>query len=388
MYPEYTTIDCETTGACNGTFGNPFTDSNRLCVIGYGNISRSNVINLSDESIPFGRSLRTFESENIGMSVGFNWKFDAHWLRRYGVNISSTTPIWDCQLAHFIIHDQQKPLPSLEECSQYYRLEDKFIDIERDYWDKGVDTDCIPFDIVRHRVESDVKITSQLAELQWDLLKKEPGKKKLIWVSCQDQKVLEEMEWNGLKYDLELSKEEGNKIRARQKEIETSLNDIVGIAGINWGSKDQLSYILYGGTLSLKFRESFIFIYKDGSTAPKERWSKFDHLLPRRIEPLPGTEYSKGGVFSTDEDTLSKLKPRDNNTKNIIFLMQEYRTLDKIVSTYFHGIPKLYEEMEWIKNIIHGQLNSVVTRTGRLSSSKPNQQNMDYEIRKCIISRF
>ena len=227
-YPNYITFDCETTGATNGTFGNPFTDGNRLCVVGYGTSSRHNVLNLLDPRIPTGPSLQSFGrnfADPSVISVAFNWKFDAHWLRRYGVTIHAS--VWDCQLAHFIIHDQTIPLPSLADVAQFYGLEDKYIDIETEYWDRGIDNDNVPIDVLEHRVKSDVRITSQLFELQIDLLKREPGKKNLIWLACQDQKILEEMEWNGLAYDLELSLALGDKDLLEIAEIDTKLNQII-----------------------------------------------------------------------------------------------------------------------------------------------------------------
>ena len=158
--------------------------------------------------------------------------------------------------------------------------------------------------------------------------------------------------------------------------------------GINWNSKDHLSCILYGGTLKFNEREEYTFVYKDGSTKAKTRWVTKELICSRRVQPLRGTEYAKGGVYSTDEDTLLKLKPKDQETKNIILLIQKRRKLSKRCGTYYHGIPKLYESMGWTNETIHGKLNSAVAKTGRLSSSSPNQQNMDHEIRKCIISRY
>lgn len=389
LYPKYLTWDVECTGATNGTFGNPFTDSNRLCVVGYGDSSGCSVLNLLDPRIPTGPSLQSFGRNFANpslISVAFNWKFDAHWLRRYGVRINAAA--WDCQLAHFIIHDQQNPLPSLEDVASYYGVGEKYVDIEHTYWGKGIDNDAVPIEVLETRVQSDVRLTSSIFELQIDQLQKDPRKKNLIWLACQDQKILAEMEWNGLKYDIKQSLEEGDKIRGRQKEISRELSDVSGVQDINWNSKDHLSCVLFGGELKVDFKEDYIFIYKDGSTKPKTRWQQRVTNCPRRLEPLRGTEYSKGGVFSTDADTLLKLKPKDRTTRRIIELIQEYRKLDKQVGTYYHGIPKLYTEMGWTNQVIHGQLNSSVAKTGRLSSSRPNQQNMDHEIRKCIVSRF
>jgi len=48
----------------------------------------------------------------------------------------------------------------------------------------------------------------------------------------------------------------------------------------------------------------------------------------------------------------------------------------------------LIEEQNWKRNMIYGQLNQCVARTGRLSSSKPNLQNFDGEIKTLFYSRY
>ena len=386
---EYLTIDVETTGATNGTFGNPFTDGNKLVSVGYGNAGGSGSIDMAPATL--GQKIeqcRAVISNDIPLFVGFNFKFDLHWLRRYSILGKFKCPIWDCQLAEFIIGNQTNPYPSLEETVAKYGLGEKYIDIETEYWNKGIDTDMIPYDIVKTRVESDIILTSKLFELQKEELKGSPNKKKLIWVSCQDQLVLQEMEWNGLKYDLQLSIEEGNQLRREQERINERLYELVPIPQINWGSGDHLSAILYGGILAYDAKEEFIFTYKDGRTKLKERKKRFEIQMDRRVDPLPKTELAKEGYFSTGEPVLKKLKPKDKETKEILELVQAYAKLDKRVGTYYHGLPKLYEEMQWTNSILHGNLNSVVAATGRLSSTKPNQQNMDHEIRKCIVTRF
>ena len=58
------------------------------------------------------------------------------------------------------------------------------------------------------------------------------------------------------------------------------------------------------------------------------------------------------------------------------------------MTTYYQGLPKLITEMNWEYGKIHGQLNQCVARTGRLSSSKPNLQNFDSEIKNLFGSRY
>ena len=63
-------------------------------------------------------------------------------------------------------------------------------------------------------------------------------------------------------------------------------------------------------------------------------------------------------------------------------------TLEKRRSTYYIGLTKLIDTMKWKHNTIHGQLNQCVAKTGRLSSSKPNLQNFDGEIKTLFTTRY
>ena len=40
---------------------------------------------------------------NTRLVILFNGKFDLHWMRNLGMDIDPRLPIWDCQLAEFIL---------------------------------------------------------------------------------------------------------------------------------------------------------------------------------------------------------------------------------------------------------------------------------------------
>jgi DNA polymerase I len=89
--------------------------------------------------------------------------------------------------------------------------------------------------------------------------------------------------------------------------------------------------------------------------------------------------------FSTASEELEKLK----NEHEIIPLIQEYRELSKIESTYASSLPELVNAKT---GRVHASFNQTVTATGRLSSSDPNLQNipirteLGQEIRKAFIA--
>lgn len=103
--------------------------------------------------------------------------------------------------------------------------------------------------------------------------------------------------------------------------------------------------------------------------------------LNPKVKPKKGARYS----YPTDEETLSSLADKHP----IINLILEYRGIRKLLSTYIEPLPG-YVSASTGK--IHTTFNQALTATGRLSSSKPNLQNIPIrtergkEIRKAFIS--
>jgi hypothetical protein len=73
------------------------------------------------------------ESMTAEILVGFNIKFDLHWLRKYGINFVGKR-VWDCQLVHFILTGQQDTYPSLNSVAAYYDLGSKLDVVATEYW--------------------------------------------------------------------------------------------------------------------------------------------------------------------------------------------------------------------------------------------------------------
>ena len=107
----YLVLDVETTISNKG---NPFDETNKLCYVGLlSNDSRS-TLPIEYTSDPYGGNLARIQAaiDSTDLLIGFNIKFDLHWVRRYGINISNKR-VWDCQLVHFILTGQGKAYPSL-----------------------------------------------------------------------------------------------------------------------------------------------------------------------------------------------------------------------------------------------------------------------------------
>ena len=82
---------------------------------------------------------------------------------------------------------------------------------------------------------------------------------------------------------------------------------------------------------------------------------------------LPAGKKTKSG-YSTNADVLEKLR----GVHPAVAQLLEYRTLAKLNSTYCEGLLKQIEP----DGRIHSVFNQTETRTGRISSSEPNLQNI------------
>lgn len=296
--------------------------------------------------------------------VGFNLKFDLHWSRRLGYTMPRQ--IWDCQLAEFILSGQTIRYPSLEGVSQSYGLGDKEHVIEEQYWSQGIDTDAITPDVLSRYCKRDIELTYQIYLRQKERFAENPKLLRLFKLQCEDLLVLLEMEANGQVYDEQLCDKRSQEIEREITTIKGSLSSFYPDIPINFGSGDQLSVFLYGGSIPYEVTEHVGF-YKNGK--PKYKKVEKQHVLPRLVEPIKGSALKKEGFFKTDEGTLRKLKGA--NAKKFVGPLLRLAELDKLNSTYYKGLPEKARELNWPEGMVHGQFNQCVAATGRLSSSNP-----------------
>jgi len=314
--------------------------------------------------------------------VGFNFKFDLAWLKKRGVDFSGVK-IWDVQLAEFIISNQTNRFPSLNDTCIKYGIPVKEDVVKTQYWDKGIDTDQIPWPILSSYAAHDADITLQCYHAQVKLMT--PAQIALCWLQSQDMQILQEMEANGIPYDEELCQQRALEVDDKISALKSELANIYPNVPINFASNDNLSAFLYGGVVKEASKEHIGF-YKSGEKVgqPKYRNIEIEHQLPRLYQPLKGTEMQKEGIFSTNEGTLRKLKGK----KGVIDKILELSKLEKLNGTYYRGLVALRQEMNWEPGVLHGNFNQTTAATGRLSSSRPNLQNFASELQDIFISRY
>ena len=164
-------------------------------------------------------------------------------------------------------------------------------------------------------------------------------------------KVLSKMELEGVKLDLAQLRKYATSLSTELNEIQEKVREMAQEPTLNIMSPKQVGILLYE---KLK--------------------------LDPKVKAKSGVRYS----YPTDEDTLSTLADKHPIINEIL----EYRGVKKLLSTYIEPFPS-YISPETGK--VHTTFNQALTATGRLSSSKPNLQNIPIrtergkEIRKAFI---
>ncbi len=366
--------------------GNAFDVRNEVCFVGLGDKLWD--IQYSEE--PYGQKLLEIQNDidNCNLLLFINAKFDLHHLRNLGIKFNHKR-IWDCQLVDFMLEAQTTPYPSMNGMAEKYGLQSKDDKIAT-YWEAGICTKGIPYDEISEYLRHDLKTTEEIYNIQKELVELKDKKfQRLLSLMNQDLLVLQDIEYNGFYFNEEACLERAKNSQKQIDELRMELNDYHNIEGFNSESGDHISALLYGGTITIPCKE-LIGVYKTGDRKGEDKygWKDKCYTLSRLFNPLPRTELKKDGYYATGEDVLKQLKSRDKSARRVIEIILTLAKLEKIVGTYYNGLPKLRETMNWKPNMLHGNLNQVTARTGRLSSTKPNLQNISGDMKEIFTSRY
>lgn len=376
-------IDVETT-----TFekGNPFSRKNELCYIGYGTADEPHVL-----AAPFDRvgieSLRAAILD-ADVIVGFNLKFDLHWLERYGITEWKQKRVWDLQIWEFLASSQQQKMPSLSQSLKRWKLPEKYTAVASEYWDKGIDTPDIPQDLMLLYTKTDVATEYLLYEAQNGAssgLSK--SFRRLLALCNRDLLVLQEMEWNGQRFNSEAALAEAARVNMERNRILWSLRDLAGHHHFNPGSVDHVSALLFGGVVEIKWEIPYLRVTRKGEEKLGFRHFSETKRYERLVKPVERYKLKKDGLYSTSNEHLRSLRG-NKHVRSILEQLDRFAATDKLLGTYLLKIPALISSKDWEPDTVHGQFNQCVAVTGRLSSSNPNRQNEPPEVKRFYESVF
>ena len=324
--------------------------------------------------------------------VGINLKFDIGWALRLGIQLPSRIRVWDCQLAEFILSGQTKSFASMDELCERYSIAGKRGGLE-EYWNAGIETRDIPLEVVKEYNIGDVSRTLQIYQHQLKDERMNDRLKKLIHLCGLDLLVLQQMEENGILYDKQGSITKGNEVVQELETIRKELQEVIQFEYFNLDSGDHLSCFLYGGTVSVDVFSPVTMVYKSGPRKGEEyTQNKFQETkrwdFPGLFKPLPKTALKKEGYYSTAEGVLRQLPARNKQQRFVIERLLRQADLSKLVGSFLHKIPRMFDEKGWEDSILHPQYHQCVARTGRLSCSEPAAQTFDDVTSVYWISRY
>ena len=343
-----------------------------------------------------GRAVSSFQLNGATCIIGHNLAFDLHYLMRdcpdMQAHLGKHVRIWDTQLAEFILSGQTKPYAKLDDISVARGGGAKTTFVS-DCWAAYMDTDEIaikhPAELMTY-LEGDLRNTWKVAVSQME----EAHARNMMPLILSQMEALQatiDMTFNGMKIDsnrlAELETKWGLEADELRMKLENHASVLVGWPGIfNPGSGQQLATVLYGGEIEYAGKEQ-IGVYKGGPRKGQPRYQNV--TLKKQItgfgyKPIRETE---GGQRSVDELTLRQLLPQSPVpiSKEFVETVLEYRAVKKQLTTYAVGL----RECTGADGYIHHSINHCVARTGRLTSSKPNLQNVtNGDIKSAFISRF
>ena len=287
--------------------------------------------------------------ENPGIEkIGQNLKFDISILKWYDIEVKGK--LFDTMLAHYLLQpDMRHNMDILAESYLNY----KPVPIEALIGKKGknqLSIRLVDLDVIKEYAAEDADVTFQLKQIFKPLLEETKTVDLFNKIEVPLVPVLSSMEAEGINLNTGILNDFSIQL---EKEIQHLIINIQGQAGttFNISSPKQLGEILF-----------------------------------ERLKITNKPKRTRTKQYSTGEDVLLKLINKHPIIRDIL----DYRSLTKLKSTYVDALPALVNPRT---GRIHTSYNQAVAATGRLSSNKPNLQNIPIrtargrEIRKAFVPR-
>lgn len=265
------------------------------------------------------------------LKIGQNIKYDLSILKWYGIEVAG--PYFDTMIAHYLLEpDQRHKLDYLSETLLGYKMI-PIEDLIGKRGNKQLSMRTIDPEKVSDYAAEDADITFQLKEFLAEEIRKNDLGKVMDEIEMPLIPVLASMEYEGVRVDDGFLNEYSGVLQQKIDEIEKSIYQAAGVR-FNISSPKQVGEVLF-----------------DRLKIPN-RWKK-----------------TSSGQYSTSEEKLTEL----SYEHEIVASIMEFRKLNKLKNTYVDTLPLLINPKT---GRIHSSYNQARAATGRLSSEKPNLQNI------------
>jgi DNA polymerase I len=285
-----------------------------------------------------------FADESI-LWIGQNIKYDMLVLKWYGFELKGK--VFDTMLAHYVIESEGRRNMDLLSAQYLGYLPVSITELIGKKGKTQGNMRDVDVEKVKEYAVEDADITRQLKTAFTPYLKEKQVEKVFNEVETPLVKVLTDMEYAGVKVDMNFLNVYSKELETEAAKCEQSVYEQAGIK-FNLASPKQLGEVL------------------------------FEKLQ------LDKGKKTKSGQHSTGEDVLLKLAKENPIVEDIL----NFRELTKLKSTYVDALPQIVNKKTQRVHTCYGQAIAV---TGRLSSNNPNLQNIPIrtergrEIRKAFI---
>ena len=280
--------------------------------------------------------------------IGQNLKYDQLILKWVGLTLKGK--LFDTMLAHYVIEPEGKRSMDLLS-AKYLGYEPVHIAelIGKKGKNQGNMRD-VEIEKAKEYAAEDADITLQLKNIFLPMLKTREVEKVFYEVEMPLVKVLTDMEFEGIKVDVDFLNSYSKELLTEAKIAEEAVYAQAGVR-FNLASPKQLGEVLF-----------------------------------EKLKLDPKAKKTKTGQYATGEDVLTKLANQHKICDDIL----TFRELTKLKSTYVDALPQLIHPKT---GRVHTSYAQAVAVTGRLSSTNPNLQNIPIrtekgrEIRKAFVPR-
>ena len=375
-----------------------------------------------------------------------NARHDMPWLWESGFRYEGK--IYDTMIGEYILLRGVKRSTSLANCAEERQLPSRKLDVLKDYYKKGYNTDEIPLVELLEYLTGDLHVTRELFLAQEHDFS-QPESQSMIRVRDISMDVcmtLCKMYQRGFKVDRDALEEVRKEFEDERVELETRIDrkvrELMGDTPINMGSPEQKSQVIYSMKPNDKKEWAELFEYvdtadeyrstvkanttrvmrtkaftcptcngegkvyklkKDGTRYARPNKCKdcdargyqlkeTDQVAGLKFFP-PNKEWVSDSGFSTSKSSLDTLisTARSKGMTEAEEFLTDLRRLNAVKSylNNFVGGISLFTKPD---GFLHVDLSQTTASTGRFSGRNPNMQNMPrgntFPIKKVFVSRF
>ena len=390
-------VDVESTMRSPGEFSaDPFYYDNKALLVGYKKLTET------DTRTRIPEDIHVFLYPTPIAVVGTNVKFDLHYLRKHGDPdyFKNIVMAYDLQVMYHLITGT--PFAKLDEIAEFCGLADGKLDSLSEHIKNGGTTETMRREDLAEYLTRDVDVTAECFTHLW--FKLSDKQRVLVNIAARTTMALAEMEWNGIKVDKSKLYKTSMKLQNERDTLESFMRvyireyfrramvppEIQEAVLSKLTTNRSINQAILGFPIKIKRRRQEG-NYKNGNpkfVTYEELYEIPPVISHGELQEILGIPNKTLGFSVNDKNLTKLLSEIDPKTPagEYIQTIQEWRKCNKLLSTYIEPIGKYLSEYK--TDTIHGTFNQAATATGRLSSSRPNLQNMPKEIDELFVNRF